>query len=276
MKTKFLLLPFACTLLLAACNKNSDYTPSVTEPGLIAFSADGDGINTQVSTKASPVTSLTSFNVTASKGTTETAVFENVSFTGAPNYTGGKFWPSTDQSYHFYASNASMTFSPSAVTVSPANANTDVIVAKLATPTYKASNKLTFKHVFARIGTITLNAPAGYTLSGTPTFALSAPVSGTYDIKSDAWSVKGTAAAQTLGSGANDVWVVPGTYELSVTYTLTKGDYTQTFTKKASVALAQGKISNITATAPDGAASGITLTVELTPWETTSLSITLG
>ena len=287
MKTPYIFLSFALCLLAVSCNKSEHSIESPAQDGQIVFTASGDGINTEVSTKAAAVTTLDSFNVCATAGTTETAVsgFANIVFTkSGTSYKGGKYWPSTDQKYNFYASNVTLGGSPMGSTVTVANANTDVIVAKKAysAADYKNACELAFEHIFARIGNISIAAPSGYTIKGTPTLALSAPVSGTYNLSSKSWTSKGTAAAQTLATGAagaskaNDVYVVPGTYELSVTYTLALGDYEETFTKKASVNLAQGKISSITATAPAGSASEIVLTVSIADWGTANLSVDLS
>lgn len=285
MKKILLILSSALVLGAVSCNKADKISsPEEDAPRLISFSAKGEGLNTSVSTKADAVTTLDQFNVTATKGaSTETAVFENIAFTkSGDNYSGGKYWPSTDASYHFYAANTSLSFATNACTVSPSDASKDIIVAHLASPTYKSVNTLTFEHIFSRIGSIAINAPAGYTIKGTPTIALSAPVSGTYSLNSKTWTTKGTATAQTLATGAagaskaNDAYVLPGSYSMSVTYTLVKGDYEETFTKSASISLVQGKINNITATAPAGLAEEIVFKITITPWGTNPINVDLS
>ena len=285
MKKTLLLFCTVFALGAISCTKADKLeTPDVSESRLISFSAKGEGLSTSVSTKASAVTSLESFNVTATKGeSSETAVFENISFSkSGSNYTGGKYWPSTDAKYHFYAANAHLSFATNVCSVSPSDASKDIIVAHIANPTYKASNELVFEHIYSRIGSIAITAPSGYTISGTPTIALSAPVAGTYSLNSKNWTSKGSAAKQTLVTGvagasaSNDVYVVPGTYSMSVTYTLVKGDYVETFTKTANVTLVQGKVNNITATAPAGNAQEIVFTVTVTPWGTNPINVDLS
>ena len=68
------------------------------------------------------------------------------------------------------------------------------------------------------------------------------------------------------------MYLVPGSYTLTVSYTLTKGDWTQNFTKSASVTLVGGKINNISGTASGGNASEISLSVSLTPWGSNNIT----
>lgn len=265
---KTLFLSAALLAGVTACNK-SEMTagkmplPPSDEPGLITFTADG-ALETSVETKVSAVTTLSSFYVSATKGSagSETSSWNSVSFSGSSSFTGGKYWPSSNPSYHFYAANDALTFAAAGTTVAP-DGSKDVVVAYLASPTYKSSNALTFSHVYARVGTVTIS-PASGSLSNVSATLKNVATGGTYNLRTDSWTA-GTKSDKTLTVGSNDLYVVPGTYTLTVTYTATLGDYTETFTKSGSVTLQQGKVNSITATAPNSAA-GITFTVSVTAW----------
>lgn len=236
----------------------------------IVFTAEGGGLDAHVDTKATAVTSLSSFYVGCTTGSagSETSKWNSTAFSGSTSYTGGKYWPATNPSYHFYASNAALTFAAAGTTVSP-DGSVDVVTAYLASPTYASSNALTFGHIYARVGTVSISAAAG-TLSNVSATLKSVATGGTYNLRTGAWTA-GTKADKAVSVGSNDIYVVPGTYTLSVTYTITNGDYSATFTKTGSVTLQKGKINNISATAPNSS-TAITFTVSVTAWSTASVS----
>lgn len=273
----------AAVLCLPACQKEgaAPEFQAAQEQGheSIVFTAMGDGFSADVQTKAtSAVTSLSSFNVNCVKGTmgsSETSVF-NSAFSGSSSYTGGKYWPATDQGYKFYASNATMTAAATGPTIAATNA-TDIVCAVLASPSYKASNALVFNHIFARVGTCKISAPSGYTVSNL-SVKITPKTGGTYSLyagngKTDGtgWSSTTNGSATTIASALgsttdNGLYLVPGSYTLTATYTLTQGDYSESFTKTASVSLTGGKVNNISATLPAGNAAQITFTVSVTAW----------
>ena len=184
-------------------------------------------------------------------------------FSGNP-YSADKYWPASDPQYHFYAANENLSFSAQGCGIQVADASKDIVAAYLPDPSYKNSNDLTFQHIFTRIGTIQVMAPSGYTITNV-SLALSAPVSGRYNVRTGAWT-PGTSQAQSLNVGSNDVYVVPGTYTLTVNYTLSKGDYTERFSKSGSVTLEKGKINKISTTVPEGSATEIRFSVTIDPW----------
>ena len=292
-KTPIILTILGAAALLASCSKNEEaLSPAPAGEAAadqITFMAAGEGFSSSVQTKAaSAVTSLSSFNVnciTGTAGSAESSVF-NVAFSGTTTYTGGKFWPSTNPSYKFYASNVAMTPAAGGPTIAAAN-TTDIVCAALLSPTYKASNTLTFNHIFARLGTCKIAAPDGYTVSGL-SVKVTPNVSGTYNLfagngKTDGtgWSAKTpgseTVIASALNSTANnDIYLVPGSYTLTASYTLSMGDYSESFTKSSTVALVAGKVNNISATLPAGSASGIQFTVSVTPWSDNNITATFN
>lgn len=288
------LVALVAALALVSCNKEKAFAVSDVEAlEEILFSVD-DGAGT----RATEVTTsnLSSMNVTATTGTSsETAVsnFSNINFTKQNTvWKGGKYWPANNPSYHFYASNATLTHTSSGNTVSPQNASTDIVVGYLANPTYKSQNSLTLNHIFAQIGTVTVNAPSGCTVSNLKISVLP-KTSGTFNLKSNSWTSRGNAGSATylVGSansgvsittaggstngGDKDLWLVPDTYTLTASYNLSIGDYTSsTITKTSSVSLTQGANNNITATLPtDDNVSEITFTVTVTAWGTENKNV---
>lgn len=276
----------AALLSAAACNKGAlqGVAPELTsadELGRIpvVLGAIGEGINAEVTTKATVVDALASFNATCTTGSagSESQVWNNVSFSGGPNYTGGKFWPNdADPSYHFYASNAAITFAAGGSTVAATNA-TDVICAYKAANTWKSKNDLTFDHIFGRIGNVIVNAGTGYTISGV-TINITPKTGGTYNIRTGAgqsddtgWSSLMTGSATNIANAtpstkSNDLWLVPGTYTLTASWTAAKDAYSESISgKTVDVVITKGKINTITTTL-GGNANEITLGVTITPW----------
>ena len=214
------------------------------------FVADG--------TKASAVTSLSSFYVSAVTGSagSESSAFNSTQFTQVPGsspavYKGSKFWPASNQNYKFYASNRPLTFAASGTTVSATN-TTDVICAYLTSSTYKAKNTLSFEHIFARIGNVTVSADAPYTISNV-NISITPKTGGTYNLRTGAWSSttdgSSTTIASAIGSNSNDLYLVPGTYQLTASWTARQGSYREDFfNKSVNVTLVAGRINNIICT----------------------------
>ena len=282
-------------LAFAACDKQlpvNEVSGDLTE---IAFSLKAE---TRAPSEVT-TSNLNSINVTATKGSGETQVFSNVAFTKANGWKAGKYWPSTDENYHFYASNASMTYSSSGTTITANTAdNLDIVADYVASPTWKQTMSLQMDHVFAQVGTVKLLLPEGCWVENLKVWVT--PVtSGTLNLKTGAWSNKtngsvvylvGTSSTgvsiSTEGgsytSADNNLWLVPGTYSLSVSYTIHKGDYQVTFSGSsaktaAGLVFAAGFNNNIIPTKlngveipnipePDGAQE-ITFSVTVTPWD---------
>lgn len=243
---------------------------------------------------------LATFNVIATVGSTDQSlVWNDGSFSGTPggNYTGGKFWPSEEVSWNFYASNATMTFNTSGTTIVVESADTDIVAAKKESAAYKTINNLTFEHVLCQVGTVEMKAPAGYTVSNLKVSLL--PIySGTYNIKTNRWTrgsasaaefIFGTAASGlnittaggTVKSSDNDLWLVPGSYTITATYTINKGDFSKEYSKNAVITLIQGQNNNLILPDTDGDGQNddsnipdpsndvkdILFSIEVTPWE---------
>ena len=292
MKKNLLILLAVPALLavMASCNKNepvSGATGYVETPAdetgfsPILLGAEGAGLSASVETKATAVTSLSSFYASATTGSagSESSVWNSVTFTkdgATDDYKGDKWWPNSNPSYHFYASNAEITFAAEGSTVA-ATSDTDVICAYMASPSYKTKNTLTFEHVFARLGDVEVSAADGYTISGV-SITVTPKTGGTFNMRTGAgktdgtgWSslTDGTATAianATPGTKSNDIYLVPGTYTLTASWTATRGLYTETIENKTvDVALTGGKVNKITTTL-GGNAEEVVFGVSINPW----------
>lgn len=267
----------AALAVFAACNKEVP-TSSVQGPAEVVFKIE-NSLDFEVQTRAAAVTSLTTFNVVAEDSDSQSEIWSVATTQSGSNYNTGKYWPSVDGKYAFYAANTTLAYAAGGATVSPADNELDVVVAysPYSSANYKNTVALTFEHVYARIGDVTINAPAGYSIA-VSSISTSISKGGIYNLKSASWTSKSTAAAQTLAEGANDVYAVPATYDVTVVYTLTKGDFVKEFTKTGSVTLVQGKVNSISATPVVGSgeeAQDIVFTVTLTPWGAENHDITL-
>ena len=126
------------------------------------------------------------FYVSATTGAAgeESAVFSNALFQLDPQreaFVSDRACPEGyDPGYHFYASNVPMTHTASGPVIE-VTTGTDVVCAVNASPTYKTDNELSFRHIFARIGTVTVAAGDGFTISGI-SITLTPNTGGIYDL----------------------------------------------------------------------------------------------
>ena len=294
---KSIYLILAAAALLQACTKETGASAPAEGPGegqAITF------VTRSPITRAAEVTTsnLTSFNVIATEGTaTQTKIWDDGAFSGTPggSYTGGKYWPSAPVSWNFYASNAAMTFAASGATITVSDCGTDIVAEYLEGATYQASNALTFDHILCQIGTVTMKAPDGFTVTDLKV-SLQPVYAGSFNMRTGIWS-RGAAAGTPvylIGSSAagvsvpaegytspdNDLWLLPGSYQLSASYTIGKGDFEQGYTKHATVVLEQGRNNNLGLPDSDGDGQkddpnipdpgndikDIIFTVTVTPW----------
>jgi len=302
MKKSFIIaLSFAACLV--ACQKSEPIQTSETQSGEISFTTGN--FDVQVNTKADPTVvttdNLSTFNVLCTKfgtssGTTQSDVF-NASFSGTPNtaasFKGGKYWPSTNEYYCFYASNVAITSNTGAPTVSASN-TTDIVCAYLSKDnvTYKSNNSLAFSHIFARITSIEITAPSAYYIKNL-SLKITPKVSGTYAIitgngKTDGtgWSSTTAGSVTTLLSkttqtsslgqkqtATTNLYLVPGSYTLTVEYDLVLGEYVKHYKKTATASIVGGSQNKIATTLPAGDASEITFSVSVAAWGSNTVTI---
>ena len=276
-KLKLYAAPLLILGFAASCAKSVE--PENQTPKEIVLCVGGDTIDMQVQTKTTAITSVPSTlyysMTTGTLGSAETSKKGSTSGNvGSGKIATGVYQTLTSTFYNYYVSNAAITFSASGSTISAAN-TTDVIAGKVTSKETNPSVKL--DHIFARTGTLTLNTQSGYTLSNVSwkIESSSAGTGGIYNIANGRWSSV-TKLSSTAITKDSDMYLVPGDYTLSVTYTLSKGDWNQTFNKKATVTLVAGKVNNITGTASGGNASEISITVTLTEWGTNNITATFS
>lgn len=259
--------------LLSSCAKEGrEAVPSGQEKEIVFLSREA---HFAARSGVTEVSELPSFNVSAVRGEagSETAVWSVASTLEGAVYTTGRFWPVEDMGYRFYASNAPLVDGAAGATVS-VDCTQDVVCAYLPNPVYGDRNTLAFDHILARIGSFAVTVPDGYTLTAS-SFTLFSSKTGTYNLRTGAWSGLGAAAGSAVAVGANDVWTVPGACTLEGTFTLTKGDFSKAYTRSASLTLEAGKICSVTAHITDDEAVGITFTATVTPWQDQDTEITL-
>ena len=183
---------------------------------------------TQQPTKTEALTRLSSFQVVCTSGTAgDEALRWQATFqeSGGGNYTGNQYWPVEDPSYHFYASNAPVTFAREGSYIEADNGR-DVVGAFLESPAYKSKNNLTFRHLFARLGRFTVTAEEGKSLSDVD-IRLTPRTGGRYLLRQGTWS-RVTAedpvciSPEGEGTRENDLYLVPGTYTLTASWTVWK------------------------------------------------------
>lgn len=289
-------MAFSLVAFLPSCSKQG---AAVAEPveeesgrdrdNEIVFKAGDFSLETKASTGTSAVidqAGLPSINVSCTVGSagSETAVWTSAPFTlEGGYYSGGKYWTVDNKGYHFYASNATLTHAAAGPKVSASN-TTDVVVAALRNPNYKQANELSFEHIFARIGQVTVTPEDGYTLSNVK-ITLKPKTSGTYDIlagagHTDATGWSGTSesgstvqVASASGVNANDVYLVPGEYEVTADWDATLINIPSAVLhytgKKTTLNFVKGKINKFTAVLGGEMVFGI----ELASWGTVSHSV---
>ena len=296
---------YSLIIVAAVCAAFVSCSKETVDSGIDAFTKDLITFVTksadEVATKATGVTEVTTanlaaFNVVANPttGSGWSGEFSKDVTTG--KFTGGKSWPASDPGYTFLAANA--TINGSSINVS--NSDVDIVTAYLPNATYKAENTLTFGHILCQLGTVTMKAPEGYTVENLKV-KLNPIYSGSYNITTSGWSSLGTAAADTyvFGTAAsgvtlvngvastsadNDLWLVPGEYVLTASYTIKKGDtYSKDFTKSSNVTLVIGRNNNLVLPGtnhdepnipePDDI-SDIIFNVIVTPWQDNDIPVT--
>ena len=280
----FLLVVFSCSKQdtdIVSSEHVSERVPSSLEGQVIFSLGEGFPVSVDAATKAQTVSESdlnSGFNVSCVKGTpgSDVSVWTSTLFEKVGNYwTGGKWWPNTDESYRFYAvypSSYSISYASSGSTIAASNSN-DVVVAYKASSTFNDVNELEFEHIFARIGDVTVVSDGGYDLSNI-SITIVPKVSGTYNLRTKAWSSVTAGSSTVIGSSVGtvnrDLLLVPGTYEVTASWTASHGSYSENFSGMVlNVNLPVGKISNITF-GLTGDGPTVNLSVSMSNWSSTS------
>ena len=202
-------------------------------------------------TKVDAVTTLPSFQVVCTNGPAgnENLRWQAIFVASGNSYSGDQYWPLEDPSYHFYASNAPVSFAPEGCRIDATN-DRDVVGAFLESPQYKQRNELTFRHLFARLGRFTVTAEEGKAISDVD-IRLTPRSGGYYDLRSGIWSritVEDPVCISPSGEGTreNDLYLVPGTYTLTASWTVWKrGFATRKERVTADITLPAGEVTDV-------------------------------
>lgn len=282
----------AVLLGLLSCSKTEDSRVDVSALSdiPIAFDVESISVTSEPETKVTPTTAanLNSFYAVATTGTTpsDKPLWTSTLFTkDGTTYKGGKYWTLNAPAggYHFFASNLQVNSAAnsSSVTVTVPNATSDYVGAYLPTTAFQGTNQLSFKHLFARCGNVTVTAEEGYTISNVEVHFLPY-TTGVFDLRSidstdgTGWSSLGGNTSQTVfgpsgspGTVSNDIYLVPGSYRLYASWKAVKGDYSRDYSNVASgeIPFVGGKINRVSV-GLKGNAAEILLSVSVSEWVT--------
>ena len=261
----------AAALSICACDKG--YVKTAEEGEEIVFSIEND-IDLTVNTRASAVTSLSTVYWEAScEGVVKHSV-ASYSVSGGVIST-GKYWPLNGR-YDYKVSNVAFFTGTGAIAASN---DIDVLVGTAGGVTDNSCT-VTLNHIFARTASLTLNTQTGYELSDVSWKIRSKGVetgtAGIYTIGSGWSSAASTPLAEQEITGSSDLYLIPGTYTITVSYTLSKGDYSEAIVRSADVSLSEGCKNSITATAVGGNAKELTFSVSVEPWVEKDVTVTLN
>ena len=264
--------------LLVSCQK----APVECEPDSkeIVIAVESDVVGTEVSTKTTAIASLPStlyWGATTGSGS-ETAKWSSASASvSTSKISTGKYQTASPTTYNYYLSNLSMSVGANTtVTATGGTSGTDVICGRASSNS--ATPSVTLGHIFARTGSLTINVPSGYTVTSVTwqivKSGANTGTSGTYNLRTGSWSSCSGLASNTSITGSSDIYVVPGIYTITCSFTLTKGSFTKSYTETANVTLVAGKINNITATTTTDEAVQVSFAVSISAWSDSQTNLT--
>lgn len=263
----------SCALLAGAlsCQKGAD--ADIRNAKEIVLNI-GDTFDAEVTTKGTKIESIPGSlywgrSTGAAGSETDTHGPINVTGGGASIAT-GLYQTATPTTYNWYLSNLSFSHAAGGPTMSVANNATDVVVGY--TSSNSSSVSITLNHIFACLGALSMTTENGYGITVNHWYispsAAGKGTAGIYNLRTGAWSSTTPVGADTeVTSGSNNFYI-PGEYSIKCNYTLTKGAFSKTYTKSATVNLSRGNVNNISGVATDDEASTITLNVSLESWGT--------
>lgn len=275
-----IILPF---LAAAICGcERTDTCPDVLHE--IRFDS---GLCPEVSTKAmSERTSAAGFTCLALRSDGSTFI-DNVRTTTLGSYqtVPGRYWPASGTlSFYGVLPNVSMTRSSGSVicpvgsSSSPLTGSEDYIVASRTNVSNATSPvSMQFSHILSQVSGLTLTGSRTGASTTVSSASFTHPTYGTYSLSTGSWSSTGGTASSSFsgfgtisgtgsGTASSDFSVIPGTYTLSVTYTVTSGGASRAYTKTGTFTLAAGKKSTVSATLSDDFAD-LSVSVSVAEWD---------
>lgn len=249
-------------LAMASCSK--DVIATEQQSGSITFACVSEDEDTKA---ASGITAVPSsiYAACSTMESTERTLWNTTRFTKDGSvYSAGKYWPLTGN-LSFYASNKNSAFTVKngGCTQEFSVTDGDIIAAYARNVTHGSTANLAFEHVFSWIAgfKVKTNHPSA-TAKITSVSIVSPKTSGTYDYTTRTFVsenvgtdyVYTTAAVygNTFSALEGSDFILPGTYTVSVTYTVYYGSvWNGTYTRSDSIVLARGKKNVITLTLGD-------------------------
>lgn len=279
---KYSILLSLFALIAVSCNKEETPKAVSDVPQEIILNVNGAGIEADVQTRVTAVSSIPTslyFAGTKGSGSSQTSKWSSTSKSVSSNsISTGYYQTNPATAYNYFLSNISMSSSASGCTITADGSSTDA-VAGVTKASSSVNPSVTLNHIFARTGSVSLTSEdSSYSISGASITIQSTSgtgYKGTYNIYSGTWS-NVTALSATSLTSSSDLYLVPGTYTISGSCTLSKGDYSKSISGSTTVTLTAGKINNIGIKFKGGDAQQIVVSVTLNSWGTTSVSGTIG
>ena len=268
---KKMLLMAAALVLAASCAKEVRTAEAECKvegnEEEIVFQAGGLGVDVQTRTAVVTKDNLESLSIVATTGGGAGTFFWSVvAQKEEDKFVTGKYWPANNPSYHFYASNHEIVMEGGEPKMT-VDRSLDVVAGQLMSPTFRGTNEIPLSHILCRIGEITIESSKGYTLSNVNIKLRTAYTGGKYNLYSEEWEDYTTVSDLPLQLGSNDEMLVAHKDQsITVQYTMTKGDYTHTFTSTSGLKLEAGKVCTVKLTATGDPAIPIKFDVSLADW----------
>lgn len=281
MKSFLLLALSASPLLLCACRKETVEPPRGAEEIVLSIFGEDNvmRLHTRASDQVFPSTLY--WEGTAGAWKEESPKWEStaISVTSGTIAT-GKYQTAEPSAYNYYVSTNPITFGAGGSTITADN-STDALAGCTQGATPETAPVILLEHIFARTGSLECIPESGYEAGNVSWKIMSVPggtggKAGTYNIAARSWSNVSALEQQDL-TGSSDLYCTPGEYLMTVSYTLSKGDYSESNTLSGTINLAPGKINHISCSLPvrQGGAQEIAIGVTLAGWGSNPLTLVL-
>lgn len=251
-------------LIIATVSCQKEYLSS---DGEIILRIGDNTLREDVETKATPVTTIPStlyWGATTGNGTESVKWSAASAGVSSGTIHTGKYQTYSPTTYNYYVANQTFT---SGGNMTVANNNIDIIAGRASSNSTTPS--ITLNHIFARTGSLSFVAPSDYSISATWRIKSKGAVTGTagtFNMQTQSWSASSATLSKQVFTGSSDLWLIPGVYTISVSFTMTKGDFTKSYTQTADITLTAGKQNNITATTTIDEAVQVSFGVLLSAW----------
>lgn len=284
---RFIIIASAFLFAAVSCQKMGD-TPG--SDGEIILYVDDGAIAMESVTKATAVTSIPSTlywgSTSGTRGNAaETRKYHNGSGSGTSGSVSsskiatGKYQTATPTAYNHYVSNVNFSI-PSTGNVTMSASNTTDVVCGWVAGSNSTSPSVTLNHIFARTGSLTLSVPSGYTASSVSWSIKSkgsiTGTAGTYNLSTGAWTSSSATLGSTNISGSSDLYLLPGVYTVTSSFTLTRGNFSKSYSQSGDITIYAGKVNNITCTTNSAEAIQVVFTTSVTAWTSASSSFNWG